>query len=107
MRTVRVERRIEAPAEEVFELLTDHAGYASFRGVRGAELVREGSPDPNGLGAMRRVSVGPVRFDVWTSTFRVPARFGEGAFTALAAFAIRTGFTRMLAEADRRLARAA
>ena len=144
MRTVRVERRIAAPADRVFELLTDHAGYASFRGVRSAELVREGEPDPNGVGAMRRVAVGPVRFDeeitafewprrmeyviremnvpfeheggtialeedaggtrvVWTSTFRVPTR-AEGLFTAIAAAAIRTGFSRMLAEVERRLA---
>jgi uncharacterized protein YndB with AHSA1/START domain len=144
MRTVRVERAIAAPAEEVFELLTDHAGYASFRGVRSAELVQGGDPEPNGVGAVRRVVIGPIRMEeeiigfdrprrmdyviremnmpfehqggtievaettgtsrvVWTSTFRVPTR-AEGAFTALAAVLIRTGFDRMLAEVDRRLA---
>jgi uncharacterized protein YndB with AHSA1/START domain len=145
VRTVRVERRIAAPSEQVFGLLTDHAGYASFRGVRSAELVQRGDPDPNGAGAMRRVVIGPIRMEeeitgfdrprrmdyviremnvpfeheggtiavdedsggsrvVWTSTFRVPTR-GEGAFSAIAAAAIRAGFTRMLAEVDARLTR--
>ena len=144
MRTVRVERSIAAPADAVFELLTDHAGYVRFRGVRSAELVREGDAEPNRAGAMRRIVVGPIRFDeeitaferprrmdyviretnvpfdheggtiavdrderrshvVWTSTFRVPTR-GERAFTAIAAFAARQGFERMLADVDRRLA---
>ncbi|HEX6116463.1 MAG TPA: SRPBCC family protein, partial [Solirubrobacterales bacterium] len=74
MKTVRVERSIAAPAGEVFELLTDHAGYASFRGVRSAELVREGTPDPNGAGAMRRVAVGPIRFDEEITAFDRPRR---------------------------------
>jgi uncharacterized protein YndB with AHSA1/START domain len=146
MRTVRVEKTIAAPADDVFEMLTDHAGYARFRGVRSAELVRKGDPDPNGVGAMRRVAIGPVRLDeeiiefdrprrmnyvirdtnfpfdhdggtiiveggpdradvVWESTFRVPTRFAAGPLTAVAGLAIRTGFSRMLAEVDRRLAR--
>jgi uncharacterized protein YndB with AHSA1/START domain len=145
VKTVRVEKTIAAPADEVFEMLTDHAGYARFRGVKSAELVREGTPDPNGVGAMRRIAIPPVRFDeeivafdrprrmdyvireanfpfeheggsievagdgarsqvVWTSTFRVPTR-AEGAATAFAAFGVRTGFSRMLAEVDKLLAR--
>lgn len=144
MRTVRVERTIAAPASAVFELLTDHAGYARFRGVRRAELLREGDPEPNGAGAMRRVAIGPIRLDeeivafdrprrmdyvirdmnvpfdhaggsiavdgdessahvVWTSTFRVPTR-AEGLFTAIAAAAIRAGFSGMLAETEKKLA---
>ena len=74
MRTVRVERTIQAPPEDVFEMLTDHAGYARFRGVRSAELVREGDPDPNGEGAMRRILVGPIRFDEEITGFDRPRR---------------------------------
>jgi uncharacterized protein YndB with AHSA1/START domain len=74
MRTVRVERTIEAPPEEVFEMLTDHVGYTRFRGVRRAELLREGDPDPNGEGAMRRIVAGPIRFDEEITGFDRPRR---------------------------------
>jgi uncharacterized protein YndB with AHSA1/START domain len=63
MRTVRVERTIPAPPERVFEVITDHARYDRFRGIRGSELLSEGDPPPNGLGAMRRILIGPLRFE--------------------------------------------
>jgi uncharacterized protein YndB with AHSA1/START domain len=74
VKTVRVERAIAAPASEVFELLTDHAGYSRFRGIRSAELVHRGEPDPNGLGAMRRIAIPPVRFDEEIVAFDRPRR---------------------------------
>jgi len=144
MRTVRVEKSISAPPEAVFEMLTDHAGYVRFRGVKSAERFRDGEPDPNGVGAMRRIGIPPVTFEeeitgfdrphrmdyvirkanfpfeheggsievtgdersahvVWTSTFAVATRFASGPATALAAAAVRTGFSRMLADVDARL----
>jgi uncharacterized protein YndB with AHSA1/START domain len=144
MRTVRVERTIAAPVGDVFEMLTDHAGYTRFRGVKGAERFREGEPDPNGVGAMRRIKIPPVWFEeeilvferpsrmdyvirkanfplehesgsieidgddtrahvVWTSTLSVPTRFASGALTAVGAFAVKTGFERMLADVDKQL----
>jgi uncharacterized protein YndB with AHSA1/START domain len=74
MRTVRVERTIGAPIERVFELLSDHAGYGRFRGITRAELVREGKPPPNGLGAVRKVDVGPIHFKEEITAFESPAR---------------------------------
>ena len=74
MRTVRVERTIHSAPEEVFEMLTDHAGYARFRGVRSAELVREGTRERNGEGAMRRLVIGPVRFEEEIVGFNAPRR---------------------------------
>ena len=63
MRTIRVERTIAAPPERVFEVITDHAQYDRFRGIRGSELLSEGDPAPNGLGAIRRILIGPLRFE--------------------------------------------
>ena len=145
MKTVRVEKSIAASADDVFEMLTDHAGYTRFRGVSKAERFRDGEPDPNGVGAMRRITTPPVTFEeeiltfdrprrmdyvirkanfpleheggsivvegddsrahvVWTSTFEVPTRFASGPASAFAAFAVKTGFSRMLADVDKRLA---
>jgi uncharacterized protein YndB with AHSA1/START domain len=74
MRTVRVERRIPAPAERVFELLADHANYDRFRAITGSELVSEGDPPPNGVGAMRRIRVGPIRFEEEITAYEPSSR---------------------------------
>ena len=59
MSSVHVTRSIPAPPEAVFDLLTDHADYDRFRGIGGSELLGEGDPPPNGVGALRRI--GPAR----------------------------------------------
>ena len=74
MRTVHVTRTIPAPAEDVFDLLTDHAHYDRFRGIRGSELVREGDPAPNGVGALRRIKVPPLSFDEEITAYERPSR---------------------------------
>jgi uncharacterized protein YndB with AHSA1/START domain len=74
MRTVHVTRTIPAPPEDVFDLLADHANYERFRGITGSELVREGTPAPNGLGALRRIKVTPLSFDEEITHFDRPSR---------------------------------
>lgn len=74
MRTIRVEKTIKAPIEQVFGLLTDHANYKQFRGIRDSELLREGDPAPNGVGALRRVDVGPLRFQEEITHYEPPVR---------------------------------
>jgi uncharacterized protein YndB with AHSA1/START domain len=74
MRTIHVTRTIPAPAEEVFDRLADHANYDRFRGIRGSELVREGTPAPNGVGALRRIKVPPLTFDEEITAYDRPTR---------------------------------
>jgi uncharacterized protein YndB with AHSA1/START domain len=74
MRTVRVERAIGAAPERIFDLLTDHANYDRFRGITKSELLREGEPPPNGVGAMRFVLVRPLRFEEEIVVFERPSR---------------------------------
>jgi hypothetical protein len=51
---------VAAPPAVVFDVLTDHRGYADISRVRSVELEREGNPPPNGVGAIRSLrSVGP------------------------------------------------
>lgn len=68
-------REIAAPPETVFEVLTDHRGYADITPMRRVELEREGVPAPNGVGAIRVLhSVGrPLREQV--IAYRSPDRF--------------------------------
>lgn len=50
-----------APIETVFDALTDHRGIADYVwAVRRSTLDREGTPAPNGVGAVRRLAaLGP------------------------------------------------
>jgi hypothetical protein len=73
MRTVHVTRSIPAAAGRVFDLLADHANYDGFRGIRGSELTREGEPSPNGVGAMRKILIGPLRFDEEITAYERPS----------------------------------
>lgn len=60
MASFRYERRVAAPPEVVFDVLTDHRRYAELTPLRSSELEREGNPAPNGVGAIRVLSaVGP------------------------------------------------
>ncbi|HEX2097426.1 MAG TPA: SRPBCC family protein [Solirubrobacterales bacterium] len=68
-------RDVAAPAEVVFDVLTDHRGYARITRLPRAELEREGDPAPNGVGAIRALwSVGPpLREEV--IVYERPSRF--------------------------------
>ncbi|MBW2235088.1 MAG: SRPBCC family protein [Deltaproteobacteria bacterium] len=53
---------LDAPPEAVFAALADHAGLARWSPFA-MERLEAGNPDPNGLGALRRVRMGPLAFD--------------------------------------------
>lgn len=86
MASFTLTREIEAPAETVFAVLTDHARYADLTPLRGSELEREGSPDPNGTGAIRKLTaVGPaLREEV--IAYEPPHRF---SYTVLSGIPVR------------------
>jgi uncharacterized protein YndB with AHSA1/START domain len=79
-------RQIAAPPEIVFAVLTDHRRYSELTPLRKSELEREGDPDPNGLGAIRRLTaVGPpMREEV--IAFDSPKRF---SYTVLSGLPVR------------------
>ena len=54
-------RTTTAPIETVFDAITNHRGIADYVwAVRRSTLDREGTPAPNGVGAIRRLeAVGP------------------------------------------------
>lgn len=79
-------REMKAPPEAVFEVLTDHRGYADITPVRRVEMEREGEPAPNGVGAIRVLhAVGPpLREEVLA--YDSPRRF---SYTVLSGLPVR------------------
>ena len=58
MTHVEVVRRFDSPPARVWEVYTDHARMSEWSGLAGARLVREGSPQRNGSGAIRGFAAG-------------------------------------------------
>ncbi|HEY0391180.1 MAG TPA: SRPBCC family protein [Solirubrobacterales bacterium] len=79
-------REIAAPAETVFEVLTDHRRYSELTPLRKSELERQGEGDPNGVGAIRKLTaVGPpMREEV--IAYEAPSRF---SYTVLSGLPVR------------------
>lgn len=79
-------RHVAAPPQTVFDVLTDHRGYAAITPMRKSELEREGDPPPNGVGAIRVLtSVGPpLREEVLS--YEPPRRF---SYTLLSGAPVR------------------
>ncbi len=76
-------REIQASPEAVFEVLTDHVGYAEITPVRRVEMERVGEPAPNGVGAIRVLhAVGPpLREEV--IAYEAPTRFSYKLLSGL------------------------
>jgi uncharacterized protein YndB with AHSA1/START domain len=74
MKTIQVERTLNAPIDRVFDLLTDHADYKRFPGINDSELLKEGDRDRNGVGAMRYVQSRPFRFEEEITEYERPTR---------------------------------
>lgn len=83
MASFRYVRQVAAPPETVFDVLTDHRRYTEITSLRKAELEREGEPAPNGLGAIRVLTVAgpPMREEV--IAYERPHRFAYKILSGL------------------------
>jgi uncharacterized protein YndB with AHSA1/START domain len=83
MASFRYVRQVAAPPEVVFDVLTDHRRYPEITSLRKAELEREGEPAPNGLGAIRVLTVAgpPMREEV--IAYEEPRRFAYKILSGL------------------------
>ena len=83
MASFKYVRQVAAPPETVFDVLTDHRRYPEITPLRKAELEREGEPAPNGLGAIRVLTVAgpPMREEV--IAYERPNRFAYKILSGL------------------------
>jgi uncharacterized protein YndB with AHSA1/START domain len=61
MATLACEQTIAAPVAIVWTVLTDHRAFAAWGAAEKVTLERVGSPDANGVGAIRRIESGLVK----------------------------------------------
>lgn len=74
MQRVEVTRRFAAPREAVWKVYTNHAGWQQWAGIGTSRLERPGTPERNGVGALRSLGVGPVRAFEEVLEFEPPRR---------------------------------
>ncbi len=65
-----------APCEVVWRVIEDGRGWARWGPWQQATLEREGSPSPNGVGALRRMTRRPVVVREEVTIFEPPTRLG-------------------------------
>ncbi|GAB0105463.1 hypothetical protein JMUB6875_44420 [Nocardia sp. JMUB6875] len=78
MATARLTEIIAAPPDVVFDVLTDHRGYADITPLRAVDMERDGRPEPNGVGAVRVIYVLGRRFPAvreQVTEYRAPTTF--------------------------------
>jgi uncharacterized protein YndB with AHSA1/START domain len=83
MASFKYVRQVAAPPEIVFDVLTDHRRYSEITPLRKAALEREGEPSPNGVGAIRVLTVAgpPMREEV--IAYERPYRFSYKILSGL------------------------
>jgi uncharacterized protein YndB with AHSA1/START domain len=74
MQHVEVVRRFAAPPRAVWEVYTDHAGWAKWAGIGRARLEKEGQPERNGTGAVRCLGSPPFAAHEEILDFEPPRR---------------------------------
>jgi hypothetical protein len=66
MATFTLHAEINAPIDTVFDVLSDHRSYQNITPLRSSTLEREGTPEVNGVGAIRRLALAgpPIREEI-------------------------------------------
>jgi len=69
-----IQAEIAAAPSAVWDLYTDHRGWADWAGVREVVLRQEGEPPPNGVGASRVLRAGGIAVEEEVIVFEPPER---------------------------------
>ncbi len=71
---INVNLALNVPIDYLFEAISEHGAYTRFKAVRYAAVVEPGNTEPNGLGALREIHVGPLQFMERITVFERPNR---------------------------------
>jgi len=81
MQTISSSTPIAAPQEVAWEVMADHELYARWVPRSVVDLEVKGSPERNGVGAIRVFHIGPVRTREEITTFDPPNRMAYRVLT--------------------------
>jgi hypothetical protein len=84
-----VEARTAAPVSTVWPLISEAARWKDWSFMTRTYLLRDGSPEPDGVGALRRFAVGPVGSCEEVVEFEPPTHLGYVARKGLPARSYR------------------
>jgi len=59
LKTIKMVQTFNAPVTEVFAALSDHETFGKICGIN-VTRIQEGAEQPNGLGSIRKLSIGPL-----------------------------------------------
>ncbi|HEX7095306.1 MAG TPA: SRPBCC family protein [Acidimicrobiales bacterium] len=97
-RTFSSVTKIVAPREVVWRVMTDHVRYARWGRAKTVTMERTGSPDPNGVGAIRVFHAGPSRVREEVVVYEPPVRM---AYRLVSGLPVRDYRSEMVLEVDR------
>ena len=75
MTRIHVSSYIHARREDVFDFVSDHEGFLRGPGIKSCKVTTPGKGDRNGLGALREVRGGGIRFVEEITVFDRPSRY--------------------------------
>ena len=71
---IYVERVINKDINVIFDLFANVDGYPNFRGIKSAKLLEAGESEKYGLGALRCIYLGAMKFEERITCFERPYR---------------------------------
>lgn len=89
--------KIAAPRDVVWSVMSDHERYARWGSAKTVTLEPEGSPDRNGVGAVRIFHSGPLKVREEVIEFEPTTRL---VYRVVSGFPVRDYRSEMLLEAD-------
>lgn len=67
--TIQIEDTFDIPLDRVFALFSDHKRFGDLLGAPIKRIRDSDQADPNGLGSVRKIGIGPIAFEETVTGF--------------------------------------
>ena len=79
--TIEIKETFDAPLHQIFELFADHERFGKILGAPVKRTRESDQADPNGIGSVRRIGIGPISMEETITSFE-PETLIEYAITS-------------------------
>ncbi len=80
--TIQIEDTFDVPLDRVFTLFSDHKRFGDLLGAPVKRIKDSDQADPNGLGSVRKIGIGPIALEETVTSFE-PDSLIEYTITSL------------------------